>query len=64
MHCRSEYCNGMGEGYPALDELTQMRRLGLRMPAQGLDVIVQIVADDEQDVRFFSPEERKANQSS
>ncbi len=33
------------------------------MPAQGLDVIVQVVADDEQDVRFFSPEERKANES-
>ena len=54
---------GLGEGYPALDELSQVRSLGLRVPAQGLDVIVQVVADDEQDVRFFSPEERKANES-
>ena len=55
---------GLGEGYPALDELPQVRSLSLGMPAQGLDVIVQIIADDEQDVRFFRSEERKANQSS
>jgi len=38
---------------PAFDESTDVRRRRLRMAAKGFDVVVQVVANDEEDVGFF-----------
>ena len=52
----------LSEGYPALDKLSQVWSFDLGMTAERLDAIVQVVTDDEQDVRFICPGERKCSE--
>jgi hypothetical protein len=43
---------GLREGNSTLDQFTQVRSFCLGVPAEGLDIIVQIVTDDKQNIRF------------
>ncbi len=43
---------GIREQHPALRQPVKVRRLGLRMPAETADPVIQIVHSDEEDVRL------------
>ena len=44
----------LGEGNSAIYKSLDVRGLDLRMPSQRLDVVVEVVAYNEQDIRLFS----------
>ncbi len=49
---------GPGEGDPRLDEAPDVRSPGLGMAPEGFEVVVQVVADDEEDIGLSGPGSR------
>ena len=44
----------LGKGNPAIYKLLDVWGLDLRMPSQRLDVVIEVVANDKEDIRLFS----------